>query len=92
MEKKLVNLLIFTDLAKMKKKIEKKGVAGDTIANAAKISTRNIDAPKRTTMASKAASVSKSASPNAGKNKKYKEGSLASKANMVTDFNEKNTK
>ena len=78
--------------AKMKKKIEKKGVAGDTISNAAKISTRNINAPKRTTMASKAASVSKSASPNAGKNKKYKEGSLASKANMVTDFNEKNTK
>lgn len=77
---------------KMKKKIEKKGVSGQEISNAAKINTRNIDSQKQyRSMASKAASVSKKdVSSNSGK--KYKEGSMASKANMVRDFNEKNTK
>lgn len=77
---------------KMKKKIEKKGVAGETISNAAKVNTRNINAQKNyKSMADKASSVSKNASSPTG-NKKYKEGSLASKANMVRDFNEKNTR
>lgn len=77
---------------KMKKKIEKKGVSGQEISNAAKINTRNIDSQKQyRSMAAKAASVSKKdVSSNSGK--KYKEGSMASKANMVRDFNEKNTK
>ena len=42
-------------------------------------------------MADKAASVSrKDTTPDTGK--KYKEGSMASKANLVKDFNNKNTK
>lgn len=77
---------------KMKKKIEKKGVSGQEISNAAKINTRNIDSQKQyRSMASKAASVSKK-DVSSNSNKKYKEGSMASKANMVRDFNEKNTK
>lgn len=74
---------------KMKKKIEKKGVSGQEISSAAKINTRNID--QHRSMASKAASVSKK-DVSTNSNKKYKEGSMASKANMVKDFNEKNTK
>ncbi len=74
--------------AKNKKKIEKKGVAGEQIANAAKVSTRNI---QYKSMADKAASVShKDIKQDTGK--KYKEGSMASKANLVKDFNNKNTK
>ena len=74
--------------AKEKAKIEKKGVAGETISNAAKINTRQIN---QKTMAEKAASASKVSSTNTS-GKKYKEGSMAAKANMVRDFNEKNTK
>ena len=74
--------------AKNKKKIEKKGVAGEQITNAAKLNTRNI---QYRSMADKAASVSnKDVKQNT--NKKYKEGSMASKANLVKDFNNKNTK
>ena len=74
--------------AKNKKKIEKKGVAGEQIANAAKVNTRNI---QYKSMADKAASVShKDTTPDTVK--KYKEGSMASKANLVKDFNNKNTK
>ncbi len=73
---------------KNKKKIEKKGVAGQEIANAAKMNTRNI---QYKSMADKAASVShKEVKQDTGK--KYKEGSMASKANLVKDFNNKNTK
>lgn len=74
--------------AKNKKKIEKKGVAGEQIANAAKVNTRNI---QYKSMADKAASVShKDITQDTGK--KYKEGSMTSKANLVKDFNNKNTK
>lgn len=74
--------------AKQKKKIEKKGVSGEEISNAAKRSTRNI---QYKSMADKAASVSKTDSVNQT-GKKYKEGSMASKANLVRDFNNKNSK
>ena len=74
--------------AKNKKKIEKKGVAGKQITNAAKLNTRNI---QYRSMADKAASVS-SKDMKQDTNKKYKEGSMASKANLVKDFNNKNTK
>ena len=74
--------------AKNKKKIEKKGVAGEQIANGAKVNTRNI---QYKSMADKAASVSrKDITQDTGK--KYKEGSMTSKANLVKDFNNKNTK
>ena len=84
----LVQKLLMKAAAKNKKKIEKKGVAGEQIANAAKVNTRNI---QYKSMADKAASVSrKDTTPDTGK--KYKEGSMASKANLVKDFNNKNTK
>ena len=74
--------------AKEKKKIEKKGVSGDKITSAANINTRSISKPK--TMSEKAASVSKKDIDTG--TKKYKEGSMADKANRVKNYNEKNTK
>lgn len=77
--------------AKAKAIAEKKGVSGETISNAAKINTRQIDTQKRKSMADKANSVSKASSVNSGQ-KKYKEGSMAAKANKVREYNDKNTK
>lgn len=77
--------------AKAKKKAEKKGVPGETISNAAKINTRQIDAKKRKTMAEKASSASR-ASYTDSTHKKYKEDSLAAKANKVREYNEKFSK
>lgn len=77
--------------AKAKERAEKKGVSGQTISNAAKINTRQIDAKKNKSMAQKAASVSKAASVDTSK-KKYKEGSMAAKANKVREYNDRNTK
>lgn len=88
--------------AKEKKRIEKRGVRGSEISSAAKINTRNIAEPPKRTMAQKAASVPKtdvSSKPetsgkqtSSSKKKKAKEGSLASKANLVREYNEKNTR
>lgn len=77
--------------AKAKERAEKKGVSGQKIAEAAKINTRQIDNQKRKSMADKAGSVSKKASVDTS-NKKYKEGSMAAKANKVREYNERNTK
>ncbi len=77
--------------AKEKAKAEKKGVAGDRISAAAQINTKKIDAPKRKSMAEKAAAANKSANVE-HTGKAYKEGSLAAKANKVREYNEKNTK
>ncbi|MCD8148642.1 MAG: YidC/Oxa1 family membrane protein insertase [Clostridiales bacterium] len=77
--------------AKAKARAEKKGVSGQTISNAASINTRQIDAKKRKTMAEKASSASKS-SYNEGTQKKYKEGSMAARANKVREYNEKNSR
>lgn len=76
---------------KAKARAEKKGVSGETISSAARIKTRQIDAPKRKSMTEKANSVSKSSSGQ-DTSRKYKEGSMAAKANKVREFNEKNSR
>lgn len=78
---------------KSKKKIEKKGVSGDKISSAARINTRQIDtnAPKKKSMSEKAASVSKASSKGSSR-QQYKEGSMASLANRVREYNEKNSR
>lgn len=77
--------------AKAKERAEKKGVSGQRIAEAAKINTRQIDAKKNKSMAQKASSVSNKSSVDTSK-KKYKEGSMAAKANKVREYNDRNTK
>lgn len=79
---------------KMKKKLEKKGVDPQKINQQARMSVRNIQEPRQnagSSVADKAANVKKSTDYyNASSN--YKPGSLASKANMVRQFDEKNGK
>lgn len=89
---------------KAQKKAEKRGIRRAQIYNAANINTKNV---KRQTMADKANSVSpsgKNKSTSSGKKndaaensfsapkKNLKSNSLAAKANLVNEYNHKNTK
>lgn len=75
--------------AKMDKKKAKMGVTSQNISQQAKMSVRNIEEPKRKTIADKSNSV-KNTSGYTTDAPKTKPGSLASKANMVAQFDEKN--
>lgn len=80
---------------KMKKKLEKKGVDPQKINQQARMNVRNIQEPRQNTgssLADKAANVKKSTDYYNNAGSSYKPGSLASKANMVRQFDEKNGK
>lgn len=84
MSKKSLDEIIQKNREKMEKKNKKKGtVDSSVLAQRAQTSTRNIDKPQRKTTSDNNVSSYK---PNA------KPGSLASKANMVSDFNNRNKK
>ncbi len=72
---------------KMDKKRAKRGVTTQNISQQAKMSVRNIEEPKRKTIAEKSNSV-KNTSGYSTAVPKTKPGSLASKANMVARFDE----
>ena len=72
---------------KMDKKRAKRGVTTQNISQQAKMSVRNIEEPKRKTIAEKSNSV-KNTSGYSTAVPKTKPGSLASKANMVALFDE----
>lgn len=76
---------------KAKKKREKMGIAQNQIRDAAKISTKKIDS---TAESSKMSSAQKELELEkaAAKKANAKAGSMAAKANMVRDFNEKNSR
>ena len=74
---------------KMDKKRAKMGITSQNISQQAKMSVRNIEEPKRKTIAEKSNSV-KNTSGYSASVPKTKPGSLASKANMVAQFDEKN--
>ena len=76
---------------KREKKIEKKGITSQNISQQARMNVRNIEEPKRKTMAEKSESV-KDVSGYQYTVPKTKPGSLASKANMVAKFDEENKK
>ena len=79
---------------KAKKKREKMGIAENQISNAAKINTRKIDEPKKEEKKSNMSEAQRELElekANAAKSK-AKAGSMAAKANMVRDFNEKNSR
>ncbi len=74
----------------LKKKAEKRGISGDTISSAAKISTRTIDANgsiRKDSMTAKAAASTKDIE-SIGATGKLRKDSLAAKANKVREFNE----
>ena len=78
---------------KAKKKMEKKGISPDKINQQARMNVKNIQTtPQKqgTTAEEKAAKVKKSTEYY--QNTNYKPGSLAAKANMVKQFDEKNKK
>lgn len=80
---------------KVKKKLEKKGVDPQKINQQARMNVRNIQEPQTKTgssVADKAANVKKSTDYYKNANTSYKPGSLAAKANMVRQFDEKNGK
>lgn len=74
---------------KMDKKKAKMGVTSQNISQQAKMNVRNIEEPKRKTLAEKSNSV-KNTSGYTANVPKTKPGSLASKANMVAQFDENN--
>ena len=79
---------------KAKKKREKMGIAENQISNAAKINTRKIDEPKKEEKKSNMSEAQRELElekANATKSK-AKAGSMSAKANMVRDFNEKNSR
>ena len=76
---------------KAKKKREKRGIAENQISNAARINTRQINekAAKATmSSAEKELQLEKAKAANVN----AKPGSMAAKANMVRDFNERNSR
>lgn len=75
--------------AKMDKKKAKLGVTSQNISQQAKMNVRNIEEPKRATIADKSKSVKNTASYTA-EVPKTKPDSLASKANMVAQFDANN--
>ena len=75
--------------AKMDKKKAKLGVTSHNISQQAKMNVRNIEEPKRKNIADKSNSVKNTASYTA-EVPKTKPGSLASKANMVAQFDANN--
>lgn len=86
-----IDSIIEKNLEKEAKKIEKKGVSSQTLASNSKISTKTItDNKSYKSQNEKDEIVKKATSVYA--NGKLKEGSLASKANMVKSYNEKNNK
>lgn len=74
---------------KMAKKRAKRGVTTTNISQQAKMNVKNLEQPKKKTIAEKSGSVS-NVSDYTSNVPKTKPGSLASKANMVAQFDEKN--
>lgn len=74
---------------KMDKKRAKMGVTSENISQQARMNVRNLEAPQRKTITEKSNSV-KNTSGYSADVPKTKPGSLASKANMVAQFDEKN--
>jgi YidC/Oxa1 family membrane protein insertase len=90
MEKIDLDDIIKKNQAKAKKKREKKGISENQISNMARMNTRTMS-DKANIGSSKTKSEVKESDVSTA-SKTYKEGSLAAKANMVRDFNERNNK
>lgn len=89
MEKIDLDDIIKKNQEKAKKKREKKGISGDQIVSAARMSTKaNTNLSNEMTFADKERMLEEAKA----KRENAKAGSMASKANMVKEFNEKNNK
>lgn len=78
---------------KMKKKMEKRGVSAQQINQQARMNARNIQAPDKTSgLSQEEKAAQRKKATEYYNNANVKPGSLAAKANMVKQFDEKNTK
>jgi len=86
-----IDALVEQNQEKYKKKLEKKGVKGDVLKSNASISTKAMTDSRKSVVSKKDRdeAIKKSTEYY---NKGVKPGSLAAKANMVKQYNEKNTK
>jgi len=78
-----VNDIIKSNVEKMNKKKERKGIDPNKVASFASTNTKSI---------SSKTNIKQNNSVSENTNKKYKAGSMAAKANMVKEFNDKNRK
>lgn len=92
MDKVDVEDLIKKNVEKVNKKREKKGLPPQKVSNAAKISTRTIQEPEKPKMSNEEKLEKLKKTTEYYNSNSVKPGSLASKANMVRQYNEKNNK
>ena len=77
----------------LKKKMEKRGVSAQQINQQARMNARNIQAPDKTSgLSQEEKAAQRKKATEYYNNANVKPGSLAAKANMVKQFDEKNTK
>jgi len=79
------------DLEKAKKKREKMGISENQISNAARMNTRQVTASSKSSVKTTAEKELELEKANALK-ANAKPGSMAAKANLVREFNERNNK
>ena len=85
--------LVRRNQEKMKKKMEKRGVSAQQINQQARMNARNIQAPDKTSgLSQEEKAAQRKKATEYYNNANVKPGSLAAKANMVKQFDEKNTK
>lgn len=85
--------LVRRNQEKMKKKMEKRGVSAQQINQQARMNARNIQAPDKTSgLSQEEKAAQRKKATEYYNNANVKPGSLAAKANMVKQFEEKNVK
>ena len=85
--------LVRRNQEKMKKKMEKRGVSAQQINQQARMNARNIQAPDKTSgLSQEEKAAQRKKATEYYNNANVKPGSLAAKANMVKQFDEKNAK
>ncbi len=84
--------IIEKNKVKAAKKKEKRGVRQSQIYESAKINTKKATATSKASYSNKVSDKDLSSNPFENADNHYKKGSLAEKANLVNDFNNKNTK
>lgn len=93
MEQMDMEELVRHNQEKMKKKMEKRGVSAQQINQQARMNARNIQAPDRTSgLSQEEKAAQRKKATEYYNNANVKPGSLAAKANMVKQFDEKNAK
>lgn len=93
MEQMDMEELVRHNQEKMKKKMEKRGVSAQQINQQARMNARNIQAPDKTSgLSQEEKAAQRKKATEYYNNANVKPGSLAAKANMVKQFDEKNAK